>query len=564
MRLGIDLGTTRTVVAAVDRGNYPVVTFEDVSGDVFDYVPSVLAYDGSHLVAGFHAMHAAESGSVVKRSIKRELASPDVTPLTPVAIGDRQVPIVEALTVYLREVHRLLLTSSSVSEDLAHHIASDENVDGLIGPITIAVPAHAHSAQRFITLDAFRRAGFNVSAMLHEPSAAGFEYTHRHGGTVTSRRTKVLVYDLGGGTFDASLVAARGAEHEVLGSLGDNRLGGDDFDGAIRDLALHRANLSLTDLSPAAAEQLLNDARAEKERVQPQTRRLVLDIATGVDVGSNTDTVPTSQTDLASKVVPAPKNGLAPTNAPTQVTLPIRDVERAISPLIDKTLDVMAPLVDDLGTSDDSVAGISVVGGASSFPLIPRRLRERFGRRVRRSPHPAASTAIGLAIAADPTAPYHLTDRLSRSFGVFREADDGSVLSFDTILSRDTHLIPGTDTTITRRYRSAHNIAVFRYVECTQITEDGYPAGCVFPFGHVLFPLTPELQNAEADGTDLQQYEVHRLSPEDESAGDLIEERYRLDGHGVIDVEIIDFDTGYRKAISLTTKQNSSDLASES
>ena len=76
--------------------------------------------------------------------------------------------------------------------------------------IVVSVPAHAHGAQRFLTLEAFRRAGFEVVSMINEPSAAGFEFTHRQARAVTSRRNLVLVYDLGGGTFDASVVQVEG------------------------------------------------------------------------------------------------------------------------------------------------------------------------------------------------------------------------------------------------------------------------------------------------------------------------------------------------------------------
>src|SRR5262249_58160688 len=94
----------------------------------------------------------------------------------------------------------------------------------------VAAPANAHSTQRFICLDAFRRAGFEVLGLLNEPSAAGFEYTHRYRNTLTSKKDHVVVYDVGGGTFDVSLLRMSGPLHEVVATAGINRLGGDDFD----------------------------------------------------------------------------------------------------------------------------------------------------------------------------------------------------------------------------------------------------------------------------------------------------------------------------------------------
>ena len=89
-----------------------------------------------------------------------------------------------------------------------------------------------------MTLDAFRHAGFHVIGMLNEPSAAGFEYTHRYRNTITSRREHIVVYDLGGGTFDASLVHMTGKSHEAVATAGSHQLGGDDFDAMLANLAL--------------------------------------------------------------------------------------------------------------------------------------------------------------------------------------------------------------------------------------------------------------------------------------------------------------------------------------
>ena len=113
-------------------------------------------------------------------------------------MGGRSFPLMVILTGYLGAVLDALRTSSSVSADLSDPPAPHA---------VVAVPAHAHAAQRFLTLDAFRRSGFVVTGVLNEPSAAGFEYTHRQARTLSSRRTRVVVFDLGGGTFDASLVA---------------------------------------------------------------------------------------------------------------------------------------------------------------------------------------------------------------------------------------------------------------------------------------------------------------------------------------------------------------------
>src|SRR6185369_17904370 len=104
-------------------------------------------------------------------------------------------------------------------------------------------------------------------------------------------------------------------------------------------------------------------------------------------------------------------------------------------------IEVMHPLILQAGgAGEDALAGIYVVGGASALPVVSRVLRERFGRRVHRSPYPSAAIAMGLAIAVDEDAGFELSDRLSRHFGVFREGRGGQEVVFDPIFSRDTRV----------------------------------------------------------------------------------------------------------------------------
>src|SRR5262249_27583055 len=140
----------------------------------------------------------------------------------------------------------------------------------------VAVPAGAGSGQRLLTLDAFAEAGFRVHGLLNEPSAAGLEYAHRYRKTLTANREDVLVYDLGGGTFDASLVPVGGERHDVRAHAGDNQLGGDDFDEILLAQALAAANVA--ELSPAARTRLLEQCRQVKESLRPTTRKLVVDV----------------------------------------------------------------------------------------------------------------------------------------------------------------------------------------------------------------------------------------------------------------------------------------------
>ena len=185
--LGIDFGTTNTVVAAVEHGNYPVLSFSDSDGDLHVHFPSLTAWTGGRLVHGYQAREAMTAGAPGIRSLKRLLSSPTTTVSSTVQIGSRLFSIMQVLTDYLSAVADEVRQTTGV-----HHLRA-----------VIGVPAHAHTGQRFMTLEAFREAGVEVMGIVNEPSAAGLEYALRQARTLNSQRTQVLIFDLGGGTFDA-------------------------------------------------------------------------------------------------------------------------------------------------------------------------------------------------------------------------------------------------------------------------------------------------------------------------------------------------------------------------
>jgi len=497
VRLGIDFGTTRTVVAYADRGNYPVLSFADEAGDTHDWFPSVVAEHDGELRFGFEALALPETRV---RSFKRLLGSKGKT----VTVGRRTLDVGDLVARFLGALREAIRTRSSLSDEVRKE------------PIrsVVAVPANASGAQRLVTLDAFRRAGFDPIAMLNEPSAAGFEYTHRHRDTLNSKRDHVVVYDLGGGTFDASLVRMRGGSHEVLATRGENRLGGDDFDEAIADLVLARAGVAKEALSRAALRALRDECREAKERLHPSSKKLTIDLE-GI-------------ADLEGK----------------EVALPVAEVYDACTPLVEASIDAMLPVMARLEGAEEmaGIAGIYVVGGASELPIVGRALRSRFGRRVHRSPYPSAAIAIGLAIACDEQAGFELVDRYTRTFGVFREAAAGAEITFDPIFTPETVLPRTGKLAHRRRYRAAHNVGHFRFLECSAMDDDGRPRGDMIVSGDILFPFERALQ-----GRDLAGVPVTRI----ERTGPNIEEEYVLDEHGIVAVTIKHLDAGYERSVTL-------------
>ncbi|AKT37558.1 Hsp70 family protein [Chondromyces crocatus] len=512
MRLGIDFGTTRTVVACSDRGNYPVLSFQDESGNPVDWYPSVIAERRGELRFGFDALEvAADPEWTVLRSFKRLLSGPRTSPDFQVELGSTTLSGVELIARFLGSLREAILTRSNRPS-----VKRDEQLVAVV-----ATPANAHGAQRFITLDAFHRAGFEVTALLNEPSAAGFEYSHRYHNTLTSRREHIVVYDLGGGTFDASLVHITGRRHEAIATSGSSQLGGDDFDAALVHLILEQVGLTRGGLPHRALALLVEQCREAKERLNPSSRRIVIDLESCLG-------------DLA----PAP-----------EVTASVADYYDRCLPLVQRSIEAMHPVMAHLeakSRTDDALtelAGIYVVGGASSLPVVGRVLREVFGRRVHRSPYPSAAVAIGLAIAVDDDAGFELSDRLSRHFGVFRESDSGRDVVFDPIFGRDAR-VPGRHdpATVHRRvYRAAHNVGRYRFVECGDLDPQGVPHGEITAFDAVYFPFD---RNARNPGTRLADVPVQRL-PGD---GPLIQEEYAITKHGLVRLTITDLEAGYQRA----------------
>ena len=496
MRLGIDFGTTHTVVTLVDRGNYPVVSF-----DGGDFVPSLVALqertgERRYGWGAFAVRH--EPGWTVLRSLKRTLDAAGQE--TQIAIGSWRLSLLDLLSGFFSALHRELVERSNAG------LAADESLHA-----AVSVPANATTAQRFLTLDAFKAGGFVVEALLNEPSAAGFEYAHRYRRT-DPKREYLVVYDLGGGTFDASLLKMTGKTNEVVATNGIRRLGGDDFDDAILALVIDRSAVGALD--GAARAVLLEECARQKENLSPNTRRILVDLAA---IGKE------------------------------PLVLSADEIYAACAPLVQRSVEAVEPLLvdSDRGSSIawSEVAGLYVVGGGGLFPLVMRVLKERFGeKRVRRSPHPFAATAMGLAIFLDREAGWALEDRLSRHFGVFRECEAGTNVAFDAIFPKGTALpAPGAPpVSVTRRYRAAHNVGHFRFLECTRLA-GGRPDGDVTPWDEVLFPFEHALR-----GRALSVVDVRRRV-----GGPEVLETYALGSEGAVAMTVTDTSDGFTRTFTL-------------
>jgi len=496
MRIGIDFGTTRVVVASVDRGNFPLVNFETPDGQSCDWFPPVVAVRGDRRLYGWQAVAALEDDSwTVLRSLKRCLRN--AGPHTELHAGGQTLP----LRLLLGEMMSALRTQLIEHSNLGAH--QEEPFE-----IVLGVPANANSNHRFLTEEAAQSAGFTVLGLMNEPSAAAIEFAYRNSAERGSRvGSGLLVYDMGGGTFDVSLVTMGENEHTVEASDGIPNLGGDDFDQILADLALEAAEYD-TPLTPAQRHHLLEECREKKESLNPNTRKITIDL---------------------ERVRPGW----------SQVTIPVDTYYERCRPLIESTREVVESL---LGAHPHlTLDTLYVTGGGSELPPVARVLRENFGRKVRRSAYMRSASAVGLAIRASAQAD-GLRDQFTRNFGIWREADSGGTIVFDLIFPRGSRLPqPGEAALASERvYHPAHDVGHFRYLECSKLDERGQPLGEITNWEQIRFPFDPHLQS----GSDLSAHPIQRLAGQPNLT---VREMYTCDANGNLRVKISADPPGYSR-----------------
>ncbi len=523
MRLGVDFGTTRIVVAFVDRGNYPVVVFDAPDGTAREWFPPLVAVRGDHRIYGWGAWAKQEEADwTIVRSLKRALEASG--PQTRVQIAEQVVPMQQLLGEMVEALRLDLLERSTLPAPKAEPLE-----------VMLGVPANANSNQRFLTAEAFREGGFHVLGLLNEPSAASIEFGHRDRATRQAKeKARILVYDLGGGTFDASLVELGERTHSVIASEGISTLGGDDFDNILADLALDEAGVSAAErdhLSQAELFRLHEECRQKKEGLHPNTRHITIDLG-------------------------ILREGWKPCSL-----LAAGFYERC-RPLVEETLHATEDLLAQQGygsmvpgTEGAAAAGagaeqrleaLYVTGGGSELPLVSRLLREVFGRRVRRSASTRSATAIGLTIQADAQAGYRLREKFTRYFGVWREAEGGRTVVFDPLFPKGTLLPEPSAPPLmsSRRYYPAHNIGHFRYLECSHLTDGGRPAGDITLWDDIRFPFDSALRSDET----LNDAPVVHVDP---GALREVEESYSCDSSGAVMVTISSLGEEYSRQYRL-------------
>jgi molecular chaperone DnaK len=373
--VGIDLGTTNTVVAAVVEGRARVL-FDDVDR----LIPSVVAFmPNGGVMVGRRArerrrIDAANTIYSVKRLIGRAWTSEEVVRARnylPFALkeGPHGFPLVVARgTAY--ELHTISAMVLSRAKKLAEKV-----LGGPVDSAVITVPASFNDRQRAATKAAGSEAGLNVLRILNEPTAAALAYGL---GRDTQSNERIAVYDLGGGTFDLTLLDLSNNVFEVRGTAGDSFLGGDDLDHLVVE-ELRTEILKQTRFDPRSDVQVMERLREDAEQV-----KIAL---------SDRDEVDITFRDLA----------IGPDGNPLVASIRVSRVsfERAAGPLIDRSIEVCREALSIARLSADDFANILLVGGSTRIPLVRRKIEQFFQRPPRTDLNPDEVVAIGAAIQAD-------------------------------------------------------------------------------------------------------------------------------------------------------------------
>ena len=478
--IGIDLGTTNSCVAVMEGGKPTVITNTEGSRTT----PSIVAFTktGERLVGEAAKRQAVTNAENTVSSIKREMGSD-----YKVSIEDKKYSPQEISAMILQKL----------KADAEGYLGEK------VSEAVITVPAYFNDAQRQATKDAGKIAGLDVKRIINEPTAAALAY-----GLDNEKEQKIMVYDLGGGTFDVSVIEIGDGVIEVLATSGNNRLGGDDFDNKITQWMLDEFKKAEgVDLSgDKMAMQRLKEAaeKAKKELSSATTTNINLPFITATNEG--------------------PKH--------FDINLTRAKFDELTSDLVEKTAEPVRTALKDAGITASDLGQVLLVGGSTRIPAVQEKVKQLTGKEPSKSLNPDECVALGASIQGGKLA---------------GDAGAGEILlldvtpltlSIETMGGVATHLIERNTTIPTKKSQ------IFSTAADNQTAVD-------------INVVQGERQFAR-DNKSLGQFRLDGIPPARRGIPQ-IEVTFDIDANGIVNVSAKDLGTGKEQHITITSGTSMSD-----
>ena len=478
--IGIDLGTTNSCVAVMEGGQPTVIANTEGARTT----PSVVAFTktGERLVGEPAKRQAVTNANRTISSIKREMG-----------------------TDYKVDIDGKKYSPQEISAMILQKLKAD--AEGYLGEkvteAVITVPAYFNDAQRQATKDAGKIAGLDVKRIINEPTAAALAY-----GLDNEKEQKIMVYDLGGGTFDVSIIEIGDGVIEVLSTAGNNRLGGDDFDQKITDymLADFKAKEGVDLSNDKMALQRLKEAaeKAKKELSSATTTNINLPFITATSEG--------------------PKH--------FDMNLTRAKFDELTRDLVDKTAEPVRRALSDAGITAADLGQVLLVGGSTRIPAVQEEVKRLTGKEPSKSLNPDECVALGASVQGGKLA---------------GDAGAGDILLLDvTPLSLSIETMGGVATRLIERNTTipTKKSQIFSTAADNQTAVD-------------INVVQGERQFAK-DNKSLGQFRLDGIPPAPRGVPQ-IEVTFDIDANGIVNVSAKDLGTGKEQHITITAGSNMSD-----
>ena len=478
--IGIDLGTTNSCVAVMEGGKPVVIT----NAEGMRTTPSVVAFTktGERVVGEPAKRQAVTNADKTISSIKREMGTD-----YKVTIDDKKYSPQEISAMILQKL----------KSDAENYLGEK------VTEAVITVPAYFNDAQRQATKDAGKIAGLDVKRIINEPTAAALSY-----GLDNENEQRIMVYDLGGGTFDVSIIEIGDGVIEVLSTAGDNRLGGDDFDNVI-------------------TQYMLDDFKA-KEGVDLSTDKMAMQRFKEAAEKAKKELSSSTTTNINLPFITATAEG--PKHF--EMNLTRAKFNELTAHLVERTATPVSKALNDAGLNASELSKVLLVGGSTRIPAVQDKVKQLTGKEPFKGINPDECVAIGASIQGGKLA---------------GDAGAGDILLLDvTPLSLSIETMGGVATKLIERNTTipTKKSQIFSTAEDNQTAVD-------------IHVVQGERQFAR-DNKTLGQFRLDGIPPARRGVPQ-IEVTFDIDANGIVNVSAKDLGTGKEQHITITSGSNMSD-----